>query len=188
VEVKRSLRGESEAVLSRTMTGAMLEPVQNEYGLGFATQPEIGRFGHGGANAGFRATLAAFRDGRGLAIMTNSDEGAAVAQELMMAIAREYGWPEIAPTQLVVAELTAEQRDAIAGTWVIPGLAVRVTLTPSDDGLFRVESTVMRPTTYVPVAAERLVPLAPAPAIDVVWENGRVVGLRVQGRELVREP
>ena len=188
VEVQRSLRGESEAVLSRDMTAAMLQPVRDGYGLGFGTEPEIGRFGHGGANAGFRATLAAFRDGRGLAIMTNSDEGAAVAQELMMAIAREYGWAEIAPRRHVVAELTAGQRDAIAGTWVIPGAPVRITLTPTDDGLFRLESTVMRPTTYVPVSTERLVPLAPAPAIDVVWKDGRVVGLRAQGRDLVREP
>jgi CubicO group peptidase (beta-lactamase class C family) len=188
VAVQRSLRGESDAILSREMTGTMLEPVQNEYGLGFATQPEIGRFGHGGANEGFRATLAAFRDGRGLVIMTNSDEGAAVAQELMMAIAREYGWAEIAPRTLVVVELTAEQRDAIAGTWVMRGLPARVTLTATDDGLFHVESTLMRPTTYVPVSPERLVPLAPAPPIDVVWEDGRVVRLRAQGRELVREP
>jgi CubicO group peptidase (beta-lactamase class C family) len=186
-EVQRSLRGESSAVLSRAMTALMLEPVENEYGLGFATEPETGRFGHGGANAGFRATLAAFRDGRGLAIMTNSDEGGAVAQELMMAIAREYGWSEIAPRTLVVAELTTAQRDAIAGTWVMRGGPVRVTLTPTDDGLFHVESTLMRPTTYVPVSAERLVALAPAPAIEVVWEDGRAVRLRAQGRELVRE-
>jgi CubicO group peptidase (beta-lactamase class C family) len=187
VAVQRALRGESNALLSRTMTGTMLAPVQNEYGLGFATQPESGRFGHGGANAGFRATLAAFRDGRGLVIMTNSDEGAAVAEELMMAIAREHGWDEIAPRTLVVAELTAGQRDAIAGTWVVRGAPVRVTLTATDDGLFHVESTIMRPTTYVPVSTERLVPLAPAPAIDVVWEDGRVVRLRAQGRDLVRE-
>lgn len=188
VEVQRSLRGESNAVLSREMTATMLEPVQNDYGLGFGTEPGIGRFGHGGANEGFRATLAAFRDGRGVAVMTNSDEGAAVAQELMMAIAREYGWDEIAPRTVAVAELTAEQRDAIAGSWVIRGLPVRVTLIPTDDGLFRLESSIMRPTTYVPVSAERLVPLAPAPAIDVVWEDGQVVRLRAQGRELVREP
>jgi hypothetical protein len=68
------------------------------------------------------------------------------------------------------------------------GLPVRVTLTPTDDGLFRLESTLMRPTTYVPVSTERLVPLAPGPAIDVVWEAGRVVRPRMQGRELVREP
>ena len=188
VEVQRSLRGESDAVLSQEMTRTMLEPVQSDYGLGFGTEPEIGRFGHGGANAGFRATLAAFRDGRGLVIMTNSDEGGAVAQELMMAIAREYDWDEIAPRTLSVADLTESQRDAIAGTWVIRGLPVRVTLTPTKDGLFRLESTIMRTTTYVPVSTERLVPLAPAPAIEVVWEGGGVARLRAQGRELVREP
>jgi CubicO group peptidase (beta-lactamase class C family) len=187
VEVRRSLRGESNAVLSRAMTRSMLDPVRNGYGLGFGTHPDVGRFGHGGANAGFRANLVAFRDGRGIAVMTNSDEGAAVAQELTLAIAREYGWDEIAPRTLVVAELSADQRAAIAGTWVIPGPGVRVTLTPTDDGLFRLESTIMRPTTYVPVSAERLVPLAPAPAIEVVWEAGDVVALRAQGRELVRE-
>jgi CubicO group peptidase (beta-lactamase class C family) len=187
VEVQRSLRGESSVVLSPAMTRAMLEPVEAGYGLGWATDPGAGRFGHGGANAGFRANVVAFRDGRGLVVMTNGDEGGAVAQELMMAIAREYGWDELAPRLLAVADLTAEQRAAVAGTWVVPGLPVRVTLTPIDGGLFLVESTTMRPTTYVPVSAERLVPLAPAPAIEVVWDGGEVVRLRAQGRELVRE-
>lgn len=188
VEIQRSLRGESNAVLSEGMTRTMLDPVRSNYGLGFATFPDVGQFGHGGANEGFRASLAAFRDGRGIAVMTNGDQGGAVAEELRMAIAREYGWEEIAPRVLSVAALTARQRDAIAGTWVISGMPIRVTLTPTDDGLFHLESATMPPTTYVPVSAERLVPLTPAPAIEVVWEGGRVVRLRAQGRELIREP
>jgi hypothetical protein len=52
------------------------------------------RFGHGGADEGFQAALTAFAaTGRGVVIMTNSDNGTAAVQPLLDAIGREYEWP-----------------------------------------------------------------------------------------------
>ena len=55
-------------------------------------------FGHGGANEGFRAIARASRDGGyGYVIMTNSDNGGALAGEIERALMSQPGWPGIDP-------------------------------------------------------------------------------------------
>jgi hypothetical protein len=55
---------------------------------------DLEEFGHGGDDAGFNAILVMFGDsGKGAAIMTNSDSGSMVYQQLVRSVAREYGWP-----------------------------------------------------------------------------------------------
>lgn len=187
VEVQRSLRGESNRVLSQSMAEAMLEPVQGDYGLGFGTRPEpAGYFGHGGANAGFRALLGAFRDGRGLVLMTNGDRGDALIRELRAAIGREYGWAELQPEVLTPFDLPAARRDALAGDYRVPALeAALITFTLTDDGLFHVTSDRLPPTTFVPVSETELVDITDGMRLNVEWDGDRVVRLRTQGVEVV---
>jgi hypothetical protein len=55
---------------------------------------DLEAFGHGGDDAGFNANLIMFADtGKGVAIMTNFDNGSEVYQQLVRSVAREYGWP-----------------------------------------------------------------------------------------------
>jgi hypothetical protein len=50
-------------------------------------------FGHGGSNWGFRCDLVADRvRGYGVVIMTNSDSGGVVVQEIRERVARAYNW------------------------------------------------------------------------------------------------
>jgi hypothetical protein len=50
-------------------------------------------FGHNGSNWGFRSDMLAHRvKGYGLVVMTNSDSGGAILQEVRDRIARAYGW------------------------------------------------------------------------------------------------
>jgi CubicO group peptidase (beta-lactamase class C family) len=102
IELQRSLRGESNRVLSQQMTRQMLTVVKDGYGLGLALAGDgpSARFSHGGANEGFRCILVAFNEtGQGAVVMTNSDLGGAVASEILRAIAREYGWSSNQPTE-----------------------------------------------------------------------------------------
>ena len=96
IEVQESLNGQSNRVLSRTMTQQMVNPVGvGNYGVGFevSKRGEGWYFSHGGSNWGFQATLLAHKvKGYGLAIMTNGDRGGAILQELTGRIARAYGW------------------------------------------------------------------------------------------------
>src|SRR5690606_15674082 len=54
-------------------------------------------FGHGGSDWGFQADLIAHKvHGYGFAVMTNSDRGGAVMQELRQRVERAYEWDSLA--------------------------------------------------------------------------------------------
>jgi CubicO group peptidase (beta-lactamase class C family) len=94
IGVQLASDGES-ALLSGSMTNAMLTAGMGGWGLG-PTVTGAGheaRFGHGGSNVGFRAQATGFaRRGQGAVIMTNGNNGGALAQEILAAIARVYEW------------------------------------------------------------------------------------------------
>ena len=100
IEVQRAAAGQSNRVLSRATVQEMLSPVGvGDYAVGFAIQ-KMGQgwyFAHGGSNWGFRATMMAHKvKGYGLVVMTNADQGGAVANELSRRIQRAYEWDSFA--------------------------------------------------------------------------------------------
>jgi CubicO group peptidase (beta-lactamase class C family) len=94
IEIALSKNGKSNRVLSQKMTNEMLTPVMEEVALGFFLEKENpGVFGHGGADEGFQALLTMNYDtGKGVVIMADSDNGIAVAGQLLRSVARDYGW------------------------------------------------------------------------------------------------
>ena len=99
IEVQKSLRGESNRVLTRESAREMMEPVGvGDFAVGFEIS-KLGEgwyFAHGGGNWGFRCELVAHKiKGYGLAIMTNGDNGGIVIRELKDRIARAYDWDSI---------------------------------------------------------------------------------------------
>ena len=93
IEVSKAKAGASKRVLSQAMTKQMLSQQSEGYGLGFELHEGTDRFGHGGWNEGFTATLIAFADsGSGVAIMANSDNGPLLFERIAASIAEEYGW------------------------------------------------------------------------------------------------
>lgn len=100
IEVQLSALDRSNRVLSRTTVQEMLSPVGvGDYAVGFSVS-KMGQgwyFTHGGSNWGFRARLLAHKiKGYGLAIMTNADQGGAVAAELSRRIQMAYEWDSLA--------------------------------------------------------------------------------------------
>lgn len=96
IDIQDSLAGKSNRVLSQAMTRQMLAPGIETFGLGlFLGEPGDVRpsFRHSGGNEGFRNMMFAYdTTGQGAVIMTNSDNGGALIEEVLRAIAREYGW------------------------------------------------------------------------------------------------
>ena len=137
VEVQLSLLGKSNRVLSKGMTERMLTPFpsastgpDSSVGLGFFLDkkgPGV-FFGHGGANEGFRSILTAHKEkGYGAVIMVNSDDGR-IMDEVLAAVAREYGWEEFAPAPAEVVKVSAEKLDAYAGRYrVNPDRVLEIT-------------------------------------------------------------
>jgi CubicO group peptidase (beta-lactamase class C family) len=127
MEVQRAVKGESK-LLTPSMTREMLKVQKGSYGLGLSLSgsgPDA-RFLHGGSNEGFQCGLAAFVEkGQGTSVMTNGDRGGRLAQEILRAIAREYGWPGYEPREKAIAQVDPRVFGALEGRYEIgPGHVV----------------------------------------------------------------
>jgi len=162
------------------MARQMLSPDANNWGLGPAIRSDGSRFGHGGANEGFRCQLMAFvESGRGAAVMTNSDSGGALVEEILRTIWSVYGWPGLEPAVRVVADIDPAVFVAVAGRYQFPGVGIvtlevvtgqlwaeapglgRVELLPESDTVFFIRETGAN--------------------VTFVRESGRVVALIYSG-------
>jgi CubicO group peptidase (beta-lactamase class C family) len=105
-------------VLSADLVHEMLTPGMGNWGLGPAITEDGKRFGHGGANEGFRCDMTAFFDGgQGAVVMTNGDNGGQLAAELMLAVAKEYGWSSPTHITKTMAKLPDEVWAALEGLY-----------------------------------------------------------------------
>ena len=96
VEVQKTLAGRSTTVLDRATMQNMVTPVGvGPYAVGFQVVQE-GQgwyFKHGGANWGYRSfAIAHVAKGYGVVIMTNGENGSAVASEIVDRVAAAYAW------------------------------------------------------------------------------------------------
>ena len=129
VAITDARAGRSTTLLSQGMTQQMLTAQKNEVGLG----PFVGgtgrnfHFGHGGANEGFHSELVMYPElGVGAAVMTNGDGGPILIQEVLRALAAEYGWPDYGAEHLPALTLDAKAVAGLVGTYLLAGVTVRV--------------------------------------------------------------
>jgi CubicO group peptidase (beta-lactamase class C family) len=99
VEIQGALRGPAGRVLSQAMAREMVAPVGiGPYGLGLVVnrRGEGWYFSHGGVNWGFQcALLGHVRRGYGVVVMTNSDGGTPVINEIEARVAAAYRWDSL---------------------------------------------------------------------------------------------
>jgi CubicO group peptidase (beta-lactamase class C family) len=189
IEVQRSLAGTSNRVLSREMTVAMLTRGVGSHGLG----PGIDgagdslRFGHGGANEGFRAMFTGFATrGQGAVVMTNSDAGMALVGEILQAIAKEYGWPGFAPRMIAGVAMTPETMRAYAGRYVRAGTPLELSIAV-EDGRLMARQGDGAPFELVPTQTNVFAPTIDAPPFFFERDSaGVVMTLIVGGTRLSR--
>ncbi|CAN5392389.1 hypothetical protein BH09BAC4_BH09BAC4_51630 [soil metagenome] len=120
IEVQQSLQGKSNRVISRQMTEQMLTPGLGGTGLGPGLQKEGDSliFSHSGANEGFRCIFVAHaRRGDGVVVMTNSDNGMAIASELLKGVSAVYGWDFGKPMRLPKVSFSAQQANQVMGKY-----------------------------------------------------------------------
>ena len=126
------LEGDTTGILSPETMEAVLtphhpgDPAFQNWGLGFSLDGagEDVRFGHGGANEGFRSRWLVYRDsGDGAVLMTNGDQGSALIGEVLRALGTTYGFPDFQPEVVAAASLDAEALQEYAGDYEVPGMA-----------------------------------------------------------------
>jgi CubicO group peptidase (beta-lactamase class C family) len=136
VGIQRALNGKP-AFLKPETARLMVTNLSGGYGLGLSLDGvgAAASFGHGGSNAGFKCSMTAFVEGgRGAVVMTNGDQGGRLADEILRAIAREYGWPTYRPREKTVVPVDRASLAALQGRYELrPGRTLVVSL--ENDGL-----------------------------------------------------
>jgi CubicO group peptidase (beta-lactamase class C family) len=155
IDLQAAAAGQKGRILSPAMAREMLTPVKGNWGLGPAIQTSGGarRFGHDGLNEGFQSLMVAYVDqGDGVVVLVNGGQGRRLIDEVVRAIATDYGWTHIAAPAVEAKLLTRAQLARIAGTYTGSGLSV--ILEARADGLFA-DTGGPRPERLVALSATR---------------------------------
>jgi CubicO group peptidase (beta-lactamase class C family) len=138
IEVQRALAGQSK-ILSRDMARQMVTVQKGNHGLGPALNnagKESARFDHGGTDLGFEAIFMAYcNSGQGVVVMTNANRTRPLALELIRAIAREYGWPDLLPQEFVLAKVDPAVYQKYAGLYELEN-GSKITVTTEEGRLW----------------------------------------------------
>jgi CubicO group peptidase (beta-lactamase class C family) len=169
VELMRTLRGDSSRLgLAPETVRSMLRPqlpgqAAEFVGLGWfcAGKDETFRFSHDGWNHGYTGTMLMLPAiGKGVVVLVNSNEGWMLRGEIVAAVGREYGWPELKDVPNVGS---IDPNVVYAGTYASASTSLRVT--QDGEGLL------------VEFALQPALPLYPAAAGQFV---ARAINLRLQ--------
>lgn len=136
MDIQASAAGMQNHRLSPAMTRRMLTPVKDNWGLGVALYPDSPvRFGHDGVNRGFQSFMIAYvGKGDGIVALTNGGQGRRLMDEVVRAVATDYGWPEIAAPATEEKTLSLAELSKANGRFVGGGLNVVFEARP--DGLY----------------------------------------------------
>ena len=117
IAIQNGLKGEHNGPIGGVIAREMTTPSPGqEYALGLLVKD--GYFMHAGANVGFQGEfLGLLRGGRGVAIMTNSDNGIHIANEIVHAVATVYGWPVLQPAAKGATSLGRAALSAFVGVY-----------------------------------------------------------------------
>jgi CubicO group peptidase (beta-lactamase class C family) len=127
IETQLSYKGESSKVLTPEMTRLRLSPVLEDAALGvFVNSRVTGSlkyFNHNGGNEGFQCTYVGCRDnGEGVVIMTNSDNGSLIYEEILNSVATVYNWKDYyLPEVKKVVDVDSSVLNKYAGKYILGG-------------------------------------------------------------------
>ncbi len=124
IEVQRTYAGESDRIISQASAAEMVAQQFENRGLGFEVGGEGDwRFfrleGHG--NNYLSDLFAYVSQGMGAVVMTNSSNGEGVKAHILRAIALEYGWPDLVPEEIEVAQLADGVLEELKGRYSYHG-------------------------------------------------------------------
>jgi CubicO group peptidase (beta-lactamase class C family) len=183
VAIQKSLRGDAGSLLSQAAAERMVTRFIGNHGLGFAveTRGSESYFSHGGADEGFQAYLVAHGGGWGAAVMANSDNGVALAVEILRGLARQEGWKGYLPEPLVPVALPSADLQGVVGRYRVNGdEAISVELR---GGRVFGRSTADAEFELVPVEGDRLARRDRPIRYGVLRSDGTVRALAIEADE-----
>ena len=185
IEMQRSFKGESHAVLSMAMTKEMMTPRLAGYGFGWWVGGTGTRasFSHPGKNEGFLCMLFGYLDtGQGAVVMTNGDGGNPLFNEILRAISHEYGWPDYQQREKTAVAGNPAAYPSYAGEYEVSGL--RVTISQRGQDLFvQAPPTWPQPIKLYPAGGDQFFLVDEDVDLSFAKDTqGRVVELRALAR------
>jgi hypothetical protein len=167
------------------MAKQMLTAGLGHYGLGAGIYPEFRAFGHNGSNEGFRCQIAVFFDGKGVAVMTNSDAGDNVIREVLTTLAAAYGWPAFKPMEKSPTKWPESRLAEVAGRYRLPDDTDTVAVTLEGGRLYLAHPAFGK-VELLAQSDSSLFLRDDGTDVTVVREDGRVVGLSARGQQARR--
>jgi CubicO group peptidase (beta-lactamase class C family) len=130
IELQQAATEKSRRLLSPSSVNTMMTPQIENIGLGLIIDGNGAnrRFSFSGSNVGYKAIMVGYvNSGQGAVVMTNSENGAALAMEILRAIAAEYGWPDYHPRERVVTQIdTGVYSDYVGEYELAPGAIITI--------------------------------------------------------------
>jgi CubicO group peptidase (beta-lactamase class C family) len=187
LDILAAFDGDTTRVLRPAMARQMLTSGMGGYGLGPAVAASRVSFSHGGANEGFRCVLIVFFDGRGVAVMTNSDRGGDVAREILGTLAVAYGWPDYQPVEKTVGAVDPAGYTALAGTYRVEDRNLEAVIVVEGARLY-VSGTGIPKTELLPESETVFFSREDGTPFTFVRANGVVVALAAMGLRAEKVP
>ncbi|UCF62208.1 MAG: serine hydrolase [Anaerolineaceae bacterium] len=127
IEVMKSMKGQSNVILSPTMIQEMLQAQGGDgtwgFGMGFlrAGEGSALQIIIGGSNQGYRSKMVAFPEtGQGAVVMANGEAGEELNNEVLRGIAKAYGWPAMGPIEKTLIDVDPQILDQFVGDYILP--------------------------------------------------------------------
>jgi hypothetical protein len=179
LDIQKSAQGKQARLLSPAMTKAMLTAVKGDWGLGPALfgSGAARRFGHDGVNEGFQSTMVAYVDkGEGVVVLTNG-AGKRLADEIVRAVATDYGWKELASEPVVEAALPIATLAALSGPYEGGGLSVYLDLR---EGHLFAQTGGPEPERLIAISPTRFKTSVSGIVVEFDWNaDGKPEGFRI---------
>ncbi|MCU0617462.1 MAG: beta-lactamase family protein [Gemmatimonadaceae bacterium] len=128
--MQRAARGGSSPLDARLVREMMtLQAREQGIGVGLKGAPTPFRFSHTGSNVGYKAIMLGYLDApRGAVVLTNGDNGSELMNEIVRAIAEEYGWNDMRPAIRTAVALDSAEAAPLVGRYeVTPQRAYELT-------------------------------------------------------------
>jgi CubicO group peptidase (beta-lactamase class C family) len=154
----QKMLGGGKGPLTKSSAENMVTPRRDDYALGLGIRDEGGSkyFMHGGADEGFQAQLIASQNrGYGAIVMTNSDSGHFLMDEIVRAVAAAYFWEGYQIEPMTIAKLSPEVLAAFAGRYRVDADTILV-VSPAGSGL-EVKAALAEAFPLVPVSTQAFV-------------------------------
>ncbi|MGJ8637135.1 MAG: serine hydrolase [Phycisphaerales bacterium] len=120
LEVQQVAIGQNGKILTPKWGKEMLTPVFGRPALGLFIREFDGEqwFEHSGSNQGFKCDFrASFKGGNGVIIMTNSQTGYGLCQDIIRAVAKVYQWPDMIHEPLKEKPISTDQLKQYVGDY-----------------------------------------------------------------------